>query len=117
MKLPSWLPSLALFIGIMALTVNFWITYYKSTEKFANVDIATALDSISAEAKKETPPTDAEAALAYRSLLVYTKTNFSKGLLFVYDLNKRIYGKSERVPDSFDPRKLMDGYSNPLTGL
>ena len=45
------------------------------------------------------------------------KIKFTKGLQIVYDLNKRVYGKYQTVPDTFDPRKVLDDYKNPLTGI
>ena len=34
MKSPVWLPSLVLFLGITALTVQFWYYFYKRKEGF-----------------------------------------------------------------------------------
>jgi hypothetical protein len=124
MKLPTWLPSAVLFIGVTLLTVNLWITLYKAKmighEGFVSAEVQRITSEIISDATKdpeEKPPTDLQAAQAYRSLLLYIKSDFTKGLLFVYDMNKRIYGRAATVPDSFDPRKVMDDYKNPLTGL
>ena len=54
---------------------------------------------------------------AVAALLLYIKSDFTKGLQIVYDLNKRVYGSYKAVPDNFDPRKVMDNYKSPLTGI
>jgi hypothetical protein len=120
MKQPVWLPGLVLFLGITALTVQFWYFFYKRKEGFDsnNVNLITYdILKKAGEEKEETPPTDLQAAQAYRLLLLYIKTNFAKGLLIVYDLNKRVYGKAESVPDTFDPRKVLDDFKNPILGI
>ena len=65
----------------------------------------------------ETPPSDTEMAKNYYNFLLYIKTDYSKGLKFVYDLNTRVYGSATKIPDNFDPRTVLNNYVNPLTGL
>jgi len=134
MKTPTWLPELVMFIGVGLITLYFWQSIYssriavqkpkKSHEGFMDAGVTQQVGLITSQiltgnvaAEKEKPPTDAEMALAYRKMLIYIQSNFSKGLLMVYDLNDRIYGSHKSVPDSFDPRKLMDNFKNPISGI
>ena len=115
MQIISYGPRIVLVLGVIIITIYFFYMLSKSNEEgFINID-----DAIS-EAKntmKDSPPTDDQMAGIYKSFLLYIKNDFSKGLTYVHDLNKRIYGRTESVDDKFDPRKLLDNYKNPLTGL
>jgi hypothetical protein len=62
-------------------------------------------------------PSEAEAAQYYRSLLVYIKNNTLKGIKVINDFHKRVYGTTEPIPDSFDPRTILDNFVNPITGM
>ena len=119
MRTPDWLPGLVLVLGITLITMNFW--YHKtSKEGFQNADVNLMTYEVLKKAnqpEEEKPPTDDQMAISYRAMLLYIKSDFPKGLKFVYDLNQRIYGKYTTVPDSFDPRKLLNDYKNPLTGI
>jgi hypothetical protein len=119
MKVPDWLPGVVLVLGICLITANFW--YHKNIrEGYDNNDVNLITYSIlkkAAEPEEEKPPTDIQVAQNYRALLLFIKSDFTKGLQIVYDLNKRVYGKYQAVPDSFDPRKVLDDYKNPLTGI
>lgn len=119
MKVPDWLPGAVLVLGICLITANFW--YHKmAKEGFENDNVNLITYQIlkdTADKQEEKPPTDIQVAQYYRGLLMYIKSDFTKGLQIVYDLNKRVYGSYKAVPDTFDPRKVMDDYKNPLTGL
>lgn len=111
MKAPDWLPSVVLTVGLLLITFNFWYLVLvpqrqkKRVESFVN-DLVTT-DS----------PTEAEAAQHYRSLLVYIKNNTLKGIKVINDFHKRVYGNIEPIPDSFDPRNILDNFVNPITGM
>lgn len=114
----DWLPSVVLLLGIALLSANFW--YHKTSKEGFNEDVNLVTYNLLKkvnEPEEEKPPTDTEAAIYYRALLLYIKSDFTKGLSFVYDLNKRIYGRHTVAPNSFDPRKVLDDYKNPLTGI
>jgi hypothetical protein len=133
MKTPAWLPEAVMFVGVGLITLYFWSSIYNSRiahlknkghEGFLDSGVTQQVGLITSEiltgnakAEKEVPPTDQEMALAYRKMLVYISNNFSKGLVMVYDLNDRVYGRHDKVPDNFDPRKLMDNFKNPITGI
>lgn len=115
MKYPDWLPQppiLVLTIGLLLITINFWYLVLvpqrqkKRVETFVN-DLVASTDS----------PSEAEAAQLYRSLLVYIKNNTLKGIKVINDFHKRVYGKTEPIPDSFDPRNILDNFVNPITGM
>jgi hypothetical protein len=97
------------------MTLYLWHTATKK-EGFNNTDaiIDNVLGSVAESTKVEKPPTSIEAANHYKAILTYISTDFSNGLRLVYDLNKRIYGKVNNVPDDFDPRDVMKNYKNPL---
>jgi hypothetical protein len=125
MKGPAWLPGTVLFIGVLLITIQFWYIVYVSKNKKEGFDatsqqvslITSEILSRTAQTEKTNPPSDTEAAQYYRALLVYIQSDYGKGLRLVYDLNKRIYGKYDAVPDSFDPRKILDDYKNPIAGI
>ena len=121
MKTPVWAPGVLLAIIVLVLTIHFWYLLYRSKarEGFDNSQMAAIANQIvgSANLSPENPPSDTEAAKIYHSLLLYIKNDYTKGLKFVYDLNTRIYGQAERIPGDFDPRKILDNYVNPLTGM
>lgn len=113
MKLPAWAPGVVLCIGVLAMTINLWYLLYKSrcpikTEGFI---------SIPSDGLEETAPSDKDIAGIYRQLMLYVKSDYAKGLKIVYDMNKRIYGKYDKVPDDFDPRRIMDNWNNPLASF
>jgi hypothetical protein len=115
MQIMPYMPGIVLVIGVILITVHFYHMISVSKEEgFTSIEdaISTARNS-----QTDKPPTADQMASIYKSLLLYIKSDFSKGLLYVNDLNKRIYGKSDRVGDDFDPRKLLDDYKNPITGL
>ena len=111
----KWMSSLIIIVFITLMTASFW---YKTTKKegFNSTDsiIDGVLGSVAESTKIEKPPTEIEVANHYKAILSYISSDFSKGLLLVYDLNKRIYGKSEKVPNDFDPREVIKNYKNPL---
>ena len=119
MKVPDWLPGAVLVLGICLITANFW--YHKQAkEGFENENVNLITYQILkdvASKDEEKPPTDTQVVQNYRALLLYIKSDFTKGLQIVYDLNKRVYGSYKAVPDNFDPRKVMDNYKSPLTGI
>lgn len=124
MKCPSWLPGLTLCLGLIILTAQFWYIIYVSKTQKEGFDTAQQVGLITsqilgatAQAEKESPPSDMEAARYYRALLIYLQSDYTKGLRIVYDMNKRVYGKYEPVPNDFDPRKILDNFKNPITGL
>ena len=111
----DWIPGVVLFIGVTLLTVLFW---YKVSRKegFNNVVLSQILENAT-EQKEEKPISSTQAAIYYRALLVYISNDFSDGLKLVYDLNKRVFGKTERAPPDFDPRRILDNYKNPIAGI
>ena len=115
MQLISYAPSIVLVLGVIAITMNFFFLLSKNNnEGFINVDVAIA------EAKKsmeDNPPTNDQMAGIYKSFLLYIKSNSSNGLAYVQDLNQRVYGQKTNVSDDFDPRRILDNYKNPITGL
>lgn len=113
MQLKDYLPNIILVLGVIIITLYFYHRL-SNNEGFMNIDSALA---IAKNSSKDTPPTDDQMAGFYKSFLLYIKSDFSKGLRYVYDLNKRVYGTYSRVNDDFDPRKLLDDYKNPITGL
>lgn len=111
----QYMPSIILIIGVILITAHFFHVLLKTNhEGFTSIDEAI---SVAKNSQNDKIPTNDEMAKYYKMMLLYIKSDFSKGLLYVYDLNKRIYGKTEKVPDDFDPRKLLDDYKNPITGL
>lgn len=114
MNAPVWLPKVVLFIGILLISLNFWYLVYipKKKEGFDTNILSNAF-----VVKPEKPPTDTEVAIAYRTVLVYIKHNTLNGLKIINDFSKRVYGSSNPVPDSFDPRTIMDNFINPVTGM
>jgi len=124
MKGPAWLPGTILFIGVLLITIQFWYIIYISKTKKEGFDTSQQVSLITSEilaktaqTEKANPPSDTEAAQYYRALLLYIQSDYGKGLRLVYDLNKRIYGKYDTVPDNFDPRKILDNYINPIAGI
>lgn len=110
-----YLPGVVLVLGVIIITIHFFhMLAVSKNEGFIDIDNAISLAKAS---QTDKPPTDDQMASTYKSFLLYIKSDFSKGLKYVYDLNKKIYGKSERVSDDFDPRKMLDDYKNPVTGL
>lgn len=113
MKAPDWLPSVVLTVGLVLITINFWYLVLvpqrqkKQVEGYISGVVSPDVDS----------PSEAEAAQHYRSLLIYIKNNTLKGVKVINDFHKRVYGKIEPIPDSFDPRKIMDNFVNPITGM
>jgi len=112
---PDYIPGIVLCFGVTLITVYFW---YKVTKRegFDN-PILTQILQTAADEQEEKPMTSTQAAANYRALLVYIKNDFSNGLKLVYDLNKRVFGKTDRVPDTFDPREILDNYKNPIAGI
>jgi hypothetical protein len=125
-------PAIVLVVVVLLLTINFWYMFYRSYSKAregfvdssnsgsSGSQLATIANQVLGSADTlapETPPTDTEAAQLYYKLLLYIKTDYGKGLKFVYNLNTRIYGSATKIPDNFDPRTLLDNYVNPLTGI
>jgi len=125
MKAPLWLPNVVLFIGVILLSLNFWyimlVPEKKRREGFDTSQVANLTNQLVSSAltvtTTEKVPTDNEGAQAYRTVLLYIKSNTLKGLKVINDLNTRVYGSAPPVPDSFDPRTIMDGFVNPITGM
>ena len=111
----DFVPGIVLCIGVTLITLFFWYNVTKK-EGFDN-PILTQILQNTADQQEEIPMTNTQAASNYRALLVYIKNDFSNGLKLVYDLNKRVFGKTERVPDTFDPRLILDNYKNPIAGI
>ena len=102
------------------MTANLWyviISSRRCKEGFAG-NPAQALNSlISAAGEEEKPPSETEAVNIYRQLLLFIKSDYTKGIKIVYDMNNRIYRKYDKIPDDFDPRKVLDNWKNPITGF
>jgi len=112
------LPGIVLIVGISLLTFYFWFSLLNRNEGFINQDLINNIVQSSANNPiEETPIDSTKAAIYYRALLVFIKSDFTNGLKLVYDLNKRVYGKSSLVPDDFDPRTITDNYVNPIAGI
>ena len=104
------LVKLVLFLGILMLSINFWYLIYVPTKYKKEHFQMNKLFG-------EKTPTDTDAALAYRKLLVYMKNNTLNSIKIIDDFTTRVYDKSIPVPDSFDPRNILDNYKNPITGM
>lgn len=122
MKLPDWAPGAVLALGVLLMTINLWYMVYSThcKEGFANEQIATLTGQVlgmAEKAEKENPPSDTEVVGMYRAILIYIQSDYAKGLKLVYDMNRRIYGRYDKVPDNFDPRKILNNYVNPITGI
>jgi hypothetical protein len=125
MKAPSWLPGVVLCIGLFMISVNFWYLVYVPSkykmEGFNNAEVSRLTNEVVASAMSVTTaeriPSDNEAAASYRNVLLYMKGNTLKGLKIVNDFNTRVYGSAQPVPDSFDPRTIMDNFTNPISGM
>uniref|UniRef100_A0A6C0DT62 Uncharacterized protein n=1 Tax=viral metagenome TaxID=1070528 RepID=A0A6C0DT62_9ZZZZ len=120
MRTPDWVPAAVLVVCVLLLTINFWYRFYRSHEGFENSQLANLADQVLGSASviaPEIPPSDSEMAKNYYNFLLYIKTDYPKGLKFVYDLNTRIYGSATKMPDNFDPRTVLNNYVNPLTGI
>ena len=124
MKAPTWLPGLVLFIGVMLISINFWyVVYIPQKYKKEGFDtqqsdhINNIVTSIITTSSNEGVPSDSDAAQSYRTVLLYMKGNTLKGLKIINDFNTRVYGQSLAVPDTYDPRNLLDGFINPITGM
>lgn len=123
MKAPTWLPGLVLFIGVMMISINFWYVVY-IPQKYKKEGFATQAEQINnivtsviTTSSNEAVPLDSDAAQAYRTVLLFMKGNTLKGLKIIKDFNTRVYGQSLPVPDTYDPRNLLDGFVNPITGM
>ena len=116
MIVPNWLPNLVLFVGILLISINFWYLVYMP-QKYRDEGFDSTENIISNIINSEKPPTDVDAAIAYRTLLVYMKSNTLKSLNIIADFTNRVYGAPMSVPDSFDPRTIMDNYRSPITGM
>jgi hypothetical protein len=81
--------------------------------RLTNEVVSSAMSVTSAEHV----PTATEAAQSYRTLLLYMKGNTLKGLKIINDFNTRVYGSCAPVPDTFDPRTIMDNFVNPISGM
>ena len=110
----DWLANTVLLLGVTFLTVLFWKKVIVK-EGFNNAILSQILEG--AAKQEEKPITATQAAIYYRALLVFISSNYADGLKLVYDLNKRIYGHTERVSDTFDPRRILDDYKNPIAGI
>jgi hypothetical protein len=82
-------------------------------ESLTNSVVSSALSS----STTEKVPSDTEAAQMYRNLMIYMKNNTQKSVKISNDFNNRVYGQAFPIPDSFDPRKIMDNFVNPITGM
>jgi len=116
MDVPNWLPSLVLCIGVLLISINFWYLVYMP-QKYKEEGFDSNQYTITNLINSEKLPTDDEVAIAYRTVLVYMKSNTLKSLKIIADFTTRVYGNSIPVPDSFDPRTIMDNYRNPITGI
>ena len=110
----DWLAHTVLILGVTFLTILFWKRVLVK-EGFNNAILNQILEG--ATKQEEKPITATQAAINYRALLVFISSNYADGLKLVYDLNKRIYGHTERVPETFDPRRILDDYKNPIAGI
>jgi len=125
MKAPEWLPSVVLCIGILMISINFWYLVYVPNkyklEGFNSPDIQNLSNDIISNAFSaagtEKVPSDTEAAQNYRNVIIYMKNNTMKGIKIIDDINKRVYGHTTPVPDTYDPRNLLDNFVNPITGM
>ena len=120
MRTPDWVPATVLSLSVLLLTIHFWYRFYRSREGFEGSQLANLADQVLGSAgviAPQPPPSDVEMAKNYYNFLLYIKTDYSKGLKFVYDLNKRVYGSATKIPANFDPRTVLDNYVNPLTGM
>ena len=102
------LVQIVLFLGILLLSINFWYLAYVPS-KYKKEGFLGLIG--------EKVPTDTEAALAYRTLLAYMKNNTLNSIKIINDFTTRVYDKSIPVPDSFDPRNILDNFKNPITGM
>ena len=125
MKAPSWLPGVVLCVGLLLISINFWyLVYVPSKYKMEGFDAAqvesltnSLVSSAMSSSNTEKVPTDTEAAQMYRNLMIYMKNNTQKSVKISNDFNNRVYGQAFPIPDSFDPRKIMDNFVNPITGM
>jgi hypothetical protein len=121
MNAPKWLPGVVLCIGIMIISINFWYLVYVPSkykmEGFSADDIHSLASTIVSNKPPEKIPTDVEAAQSYRNLLLFMKENTLKSVKIINDFNMRVYGTTTPVPDTFDPRTLLDNFKNPITGM
>ena len=118
MDIPNWVPSVVLFIGILLISINFWyLVYIPQKYKEEGFDSAQNAVSNAINIVTNNSPTDTDAAIAYRTVLVYMKNNTLKSLKIIADFTNRVYGNPIAVPDTFDPRNIMNNFVNPLTGM
>lgn len=98
------------------MTAMFWY-YTKQVEGFDNSQkfLENVVDTVTETTEQpDKPPSDVEVVNYYKALLTYISTDHAKGLRIVYDLNNRVYGSAEKVPDNFDPREVIKDFKNPL---
>jgi len=110
------LSSILIVLFIILMTAMFWyytnqVEGFDDSQKLLESVVNTATESAE---QPDTPPSDVEVVNYYKALLTYISSDHSKGLRIVYDLNNRIYGSAQKVPDNFDPREVIKGFKNPL---
>jgi hypothetical protein len=92
-----------------------------STEGFANpspfggqrtqpttITINTPMDQVPDK------PTDADAVLAHKTLLVYTSQNLEHGVRFLTAIGEQFFEPPFAIRTDINPATLMNNYINPL---
>ena len=59
-------------------------------------------------------PTDADAVLAHKTLLVYTSQNLEKGIRFLTAIGEQFFEPPFAIRTDIDPATLMNNYISPL---
>ena len=110
----SELISIGLFTAALVLSVYALRDRLRasiSTEGFENpttVTINTPIDQVPDK------PTDADATLAHKTLLVYTSQNLENGIRFLTAIGEQFFEPPFAIRTDINPATLMNNYINPL---
>ena len=113
--------SIGVFTILLVLTVYGWMDRIRGSNAAIKEGFEGDGPPISDETLKkvmelnEAKPSDDEATRAHRTLLLFIKNDFSKGVKFLEDINKRFYdGPSPRFRKDLNLSELTNNYSSPL---
>jgi hypothetical protein len=111
----SELLGFLLFTITIVLSYHFWASRWyaaapRRTEGFDNLN--TYVNKLAAANTQI--PTPEEAAVAYKTVLMFISNDFNKGIKLVADFGEKFFGKDLPLRNDLDPRRILDNYSNPL---
>jgi hypothetical protein len=114
----SQLISIGVFTAAVVLTLYAWSDRIRSAngvkEGFDNPLDPLALPKPAESITVPDTPTDADAVVAHKILLLYTTQNLEKGLRFIKAIGRQFFEPPFSIRTDINPLTLTNNYMSPL---